>query len=251
MSSRTGRTFRTGSGGFPPAVLWISVVQVGLWLVLLAFPPLSEPAWPWLSLSTSGLLHGRVWQLLTFQVLHHPGDVLGIAFNTYFLVVFGRTLEWRWGTRYFAAFYLGCGAAGGLLYVLLALIYGEADIAGSMMPLLAILLVSALLWPEQRILLFFVIPVPIRAAVAIIAIIEVAVHWRVDLGIANLALFGSMIVAWLWVRQGWRVSRRIKSPPSLLGWWRERKMARRRKKMTVVDRDWDRWFEDDEKTPRH
>lgn len=250
MSSRPGRTIRRGSWGIPPAVLWIAIANVAVWLVLLAVPPLAARAWPWLALSTDGLLHARLWQVLTYQVLHHPGDVLGIVFNTYFVVIFGRALESRWGSRQFAAYYLGCGAAGGLIYVLLAAIYGGASLAGSTMPLLAMLLAYGLIWPEQRILILFVLPVPILPAVAIIAVLEIASHWNADIGIANLGLLASMLVGWLWLRYGWKAARLGRTPISISGWLKERKLARRRKSMRVVDSDFERWFEDDDKT-RH
>lgn len=62
----------------------------------------------------------RLWELLTFQFLHH--GLLHVGFNCLALFFFGPWVERWWGTRRFIAFYLLCGVAGALFFTLLTLV---------------------------------------------------------------------------------------------------------------------------------
>ena len=56
----------------------------------------------------------RWWQPLTYQFLHDPSSIAHVAFNMVFLWVFGRSVEGRLGSLWFAAFYLAGGAVAAL-----------------------------------------------------------------------------------------------------------------------------------------
>jgi len=57
------------------------------------------------------------WRFLTFQFLH--ANMMHILFNMFGLWVFGRQVEEHLGSKRYLAFYLTCGAAGGMAYFLL------------------------------------------------------------------------------------------------------------------------------------
>ncbi len=59
----------------------------------------------------------EVWRLVTFQFLH--ADVMHLAMNMMGLFFLGGIVESFLGKKKFLAFYLICGIAGGLLYLLL------------------------------------------------------------------------------------------------------------------------------------
>lgn len=61
----------------------------------------------------------RLWELVTFQFLHH--GVLHVGFNCLAIFFFGPWIERWWGTGRFIAYYLLCGVAGALFYTLLTL----------------------------------------------------------------------------------------------------------------------------------
>jgi membrane associated rhomboid family serine protease len=56
----------------------------------------------------------RWWQPFTYQFLHDPSSIAHVAFNMIFLWVFGRSVEGRIGSWWFAAFYLAGGAFAAL-----------------------------------------------------------------------------------------------------------------------------------------
>ncbi|MDX2132536.1 MAG: rhomboid family intramembrane serine protease [Planctomycetota bacterium] len=57
------------------------------------------------------------WRFLTFQFLH--ADIMHIAFNMFGMYMFGPMVEAHLGRKRYLAFYLTCGIAGALFYLLL------------------------------------------------------------------------------------------------------------------------------------
>ncbi len=74
-----------------------------------------------LALSAGGLLHGKVWQLITFQFLHACPMPWHVLFNCLGLYFFGRPVEEVLGSKRFLQLYLLAGVAGGLLQTALPL----------------------------------------------------------------------------------------------------------------------------------
>src|SRR5678816_3220018 len=66
------------------------------------------------ALSRDGLVHGKVWQLLTFQFLHSAPMPFHVLFNCLGLYFFGRRVEEILGGRRFLANYFLSGAVGGI-----------------------------------------------------------------------------------------------------------------------------------------
>ena len=60
-----------------------------------------------------------MWRLIGFQFLH--ADMLHLMFNMIALYFFGPLIEGVLGGKRYLAFYLLCGIAGGLMYLLLNL----------------------------------------------------------------------------------------------------------------------------------
>lgn len=116
------------------------------------------------------VLRGQVWRLVTWVFFPSAGGVLSpssllfTALMLYFYYFIGSTLEREWGTPKFTIFY----AFGILLNILYAfLVWGITG--GAQSPLLdssflnlSMFFAFAVLFPEQRVLLFFIIPVKIK-----------------------------------------------------------------------------------------
>lgn len=118
------------------------------------------------ALSVEGLSHGYVWQLLTYQFMH--GGLLHLLLNCWVIYFFGRELEDTLGRPRFLAIYLGSGIAGGLVQALAGVLFGgsfAAPVVGASAAAFGLVAAFALLFPERPLtmLLFFVIPVNMRA----------------------------------------------------------------------------------------
>ena len=111
----------------------------------------------------------QFWRLITYQFLH--GGMMHILFNMLGLFFLGPTLERHWGSKRFLLFYLGCGAVGGMFYLLLVgigwLVVGP--MIGASGAILGMLAACAILFPHF-VVLFLFFPVPIRVAAIILIV---------------------------------------------------------------------------------
>ncbi len=111
--------------------------------------------------------HGQVWRVITFQFLHANG--MHIFANMLGMYFFGHFVERWWGSARFLVFYLACGVAGAIFYSLLLVLpgfipsdEGYVHMIGASAGLYGILIAVALLAPDLKVFLFFVIPMSMR-----------------------------------------------------------------------------------------
>lgn len=165
---------------------------------------LRTPAEEWLALTTGGLKHGFVWQLITFQFLH--GGLLHLGFNLLGLWFFGRFVENVVGRRFLLA-YLGCGIAGGLLQGILmvafpihygGMLYGaSAGVAG-------MFAIFARLESHSEVRLNFILPV--RAGTLLWVFTGIAAFFTLvptHDRVAHAAHLGGILAGLAFVRLGW------------------------------------------------
>jgi membrane associated rhomboid family serine protease len=161
-----------GFGSVTFAVRWLLIVNGAVFLVqqlgagsfLETWCTVWPSSWQW---------DLQLWRLVTYQFMH--GSPLHILFNMLGLFFLGPTLERHWGTARFVGFYLGCGIAGGLTYILLAglKVLAIAPLLGASGAILGLLAACAILFPHFVIILI-VFPVPIRVAAVILIFLAIA-----------------------------------------------------------------------------
>ncbi len=153
----------------PPAVrtmLGINIAVYLLWLASGTMPALRQFMILNFLVSPAHVLHGRIWTLLTSVFSH--AELWHLVFNMVVLVSFGQVLEWIMGTRRFVLFYLAAGIFASISHcVTSALLLGRQDIMalGASGALSAVLLVFALRFPREKILIFGIIPIPAMVGV--------------------------------------------------------------------------------------
>jgi len=123
-----------------------------------------------------GFFELQVWRLVGFQFLH--ANLSHLFMNMLGLFFFGPIVESRLGRKKYVAFYLICGIAGAVAYLILSGL-GQMGIAlpgvlfndlytpliGASAGVFGVLMASAYLAPRSTVLLFFVIPAPLKAVV--------------------------------------------------------------------------------------
>lgn len=156
-----------------PAVKWLLIINFVVYFIQLLGA--DRPLVAWFSVfPVSWLVIFQLWRLVTYQFLHGGlWHILGNMIGLYFL---GPTLERHWGSKKFLTFYLGCGAAGALFYILLAAIgfLSIGPMIGASGAILGMLAACAILFPHF-VVLFLFFPIPIRVAAFICIFIAMAI----------------------------------------------------------------------------
>ena len=150
------------SFGVPRFYLYLIICNVALF-VLTSFSSSADIVMNLLGFSLSGLLHGRIWQLVTFVLLPKAGGTLSFLLSCYCTYWIGTALERQWGTAKLTVYYL-CGMMlsilGTVLFSVLSgwniLLYSVSDIS------FAMFIAYALFYPDAQIFLI-PFPIPIRA----------------------------------------------------------------------------------------
>lgn len=121
-----------------------------------------ESLFPFMALSREGLAEGGWWQLLTHAFLH--GNLFHLMVNMVALWFTGPILEELLGGWRYLLLYFGGIVAGGLLQTFAN--PGSVDLVGASGAVCALLVGFATLLPRLEItaLIFFVIPVRMKAA---------------------------------------------------------------------------------------
>jgi membrane associated rhomboid family serine protease len=170
--SRYAPQMRLGFSSLTPVVMWLLIINVVVFLIDTLFSsgqkneltPLKSlfaliPATPMLTL--------QIWRLITYQFLHW--DMSHIFWNMLGLFFLGPSLERQWGGKKFLTFYLSCGVAGGLFYILLVMtgFLSAGPMLGASGAILGVLTACAILFPHF-VVFIVIFPVPIRVAAVIL-----------------------------------------------------------------------------------
>ena len=142
---------------------------------------------------------GWVWQFFTYMFVHN--NFTHLFFNMFGLYIFGKPIERELGTREFLLFYFVCGVLGGVISYFFYLLQGSyaVIVVGASGSLYALLLLSAVLFPYAKVLLFFFIPLRMPYAVMLYIAIELFDQIvGLNGGVAHLIHLSSIAIAWLY-----------------------------------------------------
>jgi len=227
----SGPSFGFGPG-LTPTVKSLLAINISVFLLQSVLSLGGAGAW---FDTTFGLMPAKVfgqfhiWQPVTYMFLHVT--FLHILFNMFVLWMFGSELEQLWGRREFLRYYLITGVGAGLTYMLLMPLIDANTrynvLMGASGAVYGLLAAFALIYPDRRIMLYFLVPIPVRIFVIGLVLIETLSMWRTD-NIGHLAHLGGMAVGYIYLRGG---RRRL---DDLLRSRRKRKAA---SKFRVVDEE--------------
>lgn len=144
------------------AVVWLIVItSVVFFAQCLSGGPIEGELTQFGVFSAARVMEGEVWRLITPLFLHV--GLWGLFWNMLVLYWAGSRMEELYGPREFLCYYLVGGFGIHLLYLLVILVGLSApQIALGPSPVItAVFVLFALHYPHERILLFFIIPVPV------------------------------------------------------------------------------------------
>jgi len=193
--------------GFPmtPWVKRLLIANVAVWGSF-ALGILPVRAIEWLGFSIPGSLL-RPWTALTYMFVHVS---FGHLFtNMLVLFFFGPPLESHWGSRFFIKFYVACGLGGAAFHLLLSSMIGPVPMIGASGAIFGLLLAFAMNWPDARIYLYFLFPIPAKWFVAILGVFTLFATIQGGGGVAHWAHLGGLVTGFVYLRFGERLSRGV------------------------------------------
>lgn len=183
---------------FANVAVYLLQMLTGNWLIVhFALWPLGPSAYT----DVAGF---EPWQIVTYGFLH--GSFPHIAFNMLALWMFGGAIERLFGPRPFAFYYFACviGAAVAQLAVMHFFPSGFSPTLGASGGIFGLLLAFGMLYPNERILVYFAIPMPAWLFVTGYAVLELfyGVTGR-DEGVAHFAHLGGAAMGFVLIEY-WR-----------------------------------------------
>jgi membrane associated rhomboid family serine protease len=241
-----GQTFSLSFPPFTKAVKWLVLINAAVYLLLTLLEALT-PGFgivvrDVLSLIPQWVMHGSVWQLVTYSFVH--GGLFHILFNMLALWMFGAQLETDWGQKKFLEFYFFCVIGAALTtiavsYTGLGGITPTTGTVGASGGVLGILMAFGMLYGDQEIMLF-PIPLSIKAKYFVAGLVFIEVISAINAAgpghgqdIAYVAHIGGLLFGFLYVkflpRRGvaFGVSERYFSVRNSYYRWRRRRAARK------------------------
>ena len=231
--------------GMTPAVKWLLIINTIVFVVCFLARETGEFLISWFGLQPSFVVHYlAIWQLFTYLFLHSTAGFMHILMNMLTLWMFGVPLESVWGSRRFLRYYFFCGVGAGLCVILLNYLFlflfhaGNPDSVtiGASGAIYGLLLAFGVLFPDARILFFFLFPITARVYVWIMAAI-VFLSTLGDTGgrVSHFAHLGGMACGYLFLRWGLDQVRLPEFHPleSVQRQYREWKLQRAKRKFQV------------------
>lgn len=137
-------------------------------------------------LSVAGAMQGKLWQFVTYQFLH--GSPFHLLVNMLMFYFLGSEVERAIGTRHFLTLYFLSGVLGGLGWLLLTYPY-EGVCVGASAAIFGLLSAFAVLYPQREVtlLLFFVIPITLKAWVLAVGLGVIQLLFTISPGVGGIA----------------------------------------------------------------
>ena len=222
-----------------PTVKWLLIINAAVFVPSFIIKPLGEFLYVWFSVYPARLgMSLQLWRVVTYQFLHSISGFRHIFWNMLILYFLGSIVEPVWGSKKFLVFYLICGAAGGILYPVLAHVgwLSVGPLVGASGAILGVIAAAGMLFPNLRIYIFGIFPIKLAFLAIVLGVISVMSVLRPDV-IANAGgeaahLAGAATGVIYVLSQSWRHKLKLKVRA---GQW-EKKMAARRNLQLELDR---------------
>ncbi|MFO0937898.1 MAG: rhomboid family intramembrane serine protease [Gemmataceae bacterium] len=189
---------------------------------LIQWSPQESVVTRWLELDPKTTLkQGQIWRLVTVAFCHDRFSLFHIAFNMIVFFMFGREMERIYGSREFLMFYLSAALVSSLAFLGIAALTGsQVPAVGASGAVMGIVMLFTMHYPRHTILLFWVIPIEMRYAMAIYIIVDLypllrqLSGERFSTGIGHAAHLGGALMGFVYYKYHWRLSGILDRIPS-------------------------------------
>ena len=197
---------------FTKAVTWLIGINTAIFLLMaLALLPVLRLGIVvgyidfYCDLTPVDVVHGRIWQLVTYSVLH--AGIMHLVGNMIGLWMFGSAIESAWGTRRFLELYW-LGVVGAALTTV-ALSYSHLlgdptkSTIGASGGVFAVLIAFGMLFGENEIMLIpFPFTMKAKYFIGILIVVTLALAMMGGGQVAYVAHLGGLLFGYLYVRRG-------------------------------------------------
>lgn len=146
--------------GIPRLMLYIIIGNAIVWLF--GQMDTTNTLYSLLYFSPAMFCRGQIWRIVTFALVPETNGVLWLVISLYFYYFIGSALEQEWGPGKFTIYYFSGLVITALYALIVYWITGTSYVVSATYLNLSLFFAFATLWPEQRVLLFFFIPVKIK-----------------------------------------------------------------------------------------
>lgn len=183
------------------AMVWLNVAVFVAWQVASAWKggPGVAMMTRHFTVSLGGMRHDRFWTLLTSEI--SQATLPHLLFNMLALYTLGRDVERVAGSRAFLGLYASGALAASLGHLAYCALATPVPALGASGAVMAIATVSALLFPQRTLLVFFVLPMPALTAMGAFVLLDLwgLVSPGVD-SVAHAAHLAGAAWGFLWWR---------------------------------------------------
>ncbi len=205
---------RTLSLSFPPFTYWVKriiIASVALYFLEVVLGAVASDSAGalihWGGLIPGMVMHGAIWQLVTYSFLHDPGHVSHVLINMLMLWMFGAQEEMDWGPKKFLEYYLFCVVGAALVTIGVA--YSPIPGVGPGTPTIGasggvygVLVAFGMLYGDREIFMF-PLPFSIKAkymVMIMVFLVIIATFQPSQGGVANFAHLGGLLFGFLYIK---------------------------------------------------
>ena len=143
-----------------------------------------------------------VWQPFTYMFIH--GDFFHIFMNMFVLWMFGSEMESIWGRREFLKYYFVTGMGAGLVWLAFNIGNAYAVLIGASGAIYGILLAYGLMFPNRKVLIYFLFPVKVKYFVIFLGAIAFVSSWGASgSNISHLTHLSGMLIGYIYLKSPW------------------------------------------------
>ncbi len=195
--TQTQVTFPSPKKLFTPGVITILVLLIaGILLSTFA----AGIATDFFALSAQNVLHGRIWQLVTYPFV--SGSPMNLIFSGLMVLMLGSAIEREWRTASFLLLWLVISSTCGLLWVIVNLLTGNNFIGmGASGCTYGLIATMGLLYRGRRFFMF--VSVESRHMVLILMAIGVLMNIATPI---NLVWICGAVVAYVYIKLRWSMA---------------------------------------------
>lgn len=180
----------------------LAITLFTLWFASVMIEPLGAFRDDYLLVSSSAILQGQIWSVITYAFWH--ADFLHLLFNLWLLWIFGSEVEARWSSKKWWRFNLICAAGGGLAVVLSQLLfqvsYPTLGYSGAVMGV-----VAAFAWMNwEKVISFFFFSIRGKNLLLLFVAIDIFLVFVGREPISIAAHLGGMLTGLLLASGFWR-----------------------------------------------